>query len=309
MIEELLRSSLPPDIFAKHRLLCGNAAQFQGDERDVIFLSIVDGPPQDGNLPLRDSGQRDIYKKRYNVAASRVRDQLWVVHSVDPEAHLKTGDLRRRLIEHARDPRALMRALEAQGQRTESVFEQLVLEQLVTNGYRVKTQWPVGAYRIDLVVEGTSKRLAVECDGERWHNPDQLLRDLERQAILERLGWVFVRIRGSLFFRDQDTALAPVFAKLHQLGIERLGAEGQVVAQPQDTANIEHIKRLAESLRAEWSQTRGDREATRTQEDDAPQEETGDFALQPLPNTAPLRPTRRRRTRINGLDHRLVRRC
>jgi very-short-patch-repair endonuclease len=37
-------------------------------------------------------------------------------------------------------------------------------------------------------VEGKTKRLAVECDGERWHTPEQLNSDLERQAILERLG-------------------------------------------------------------------------------------------------------------------------
>jgi hypothetical protein len=26
----------------------------------------------------------------------------------------------------------------------------------------------VGAYRIDLVVEGKTRKLAVECDGEKW---------------------------------------------------------------------------------------------------------------------------------------------
>ncbi|NVZ09042.1 AAA family ATPase [Allochromatium humboldtianum] len=265
LIEELLRSRLAPDVFAKHRLLCGNAAQFQGDERDVIFLSLVDGPPDDGKLPLRDTGPRDIYKKRYNVAVSRARDQLWVVHSIDPESHLKSGDLRRRLIEHARDPRALMRELEEQGQRTESVFEQRVLERLVTRGYRVKTQWPVGAYRIDLVVEGTTKRLAVECDGERWHTQDQLQRDLERQAILERLGWIFVRIRGSLFFRDPDAAMEPVFARLDQLGIEQLGVdtERRFEESSEKSPHIEQIKRHAQSLRAEWSK---EKEATESQE-------------------------------------------
>ena len=76
----------------KHRLLCGNAAQFQGDERDVVFLSMVDGPPEDGKLPYRDAGPKDLYKKRYNVAVSRARNQLWLVHSLDPDAHLKAGD-------------------------------------------------------------------------------------------------------------------------------------------------------------------------------------------------------------------------
>jgi len=58
LIEEMLRSKLPPSTFAKPRLLCGNAAQFQGDERDVVFLSMVNGPPDDGQLPNLDEGPR-----------------------------------------------------------------------------------------------------------------------------------------------------------------------------------------------------------------------------------------------------------
>jgi very-short-patch-repair endonuclease len=255
-IEQILRQRLSPDIFAKHRLLCGNAAQFQGDERDVIFLSMVDGPPDDGQLPYRDAGPKDLYKKRYNVAVSRARNQLWVVHSLDPNVHLKPGDLRQRLIEHAPDPQALRHVMEEQGKRTESPFETLVLQRLLAAGYRAKTQWPVGAYRMGLVVEGKARRHAVDCDGEKWPTPEQLQRDFERQAILERLGWVFVRIRGSVFFRDPETAMAPVFAKLDHLGIEPLG----VSAAPPRLASASQVERLrnrAEALRARWLEEKG----------------------------------------------------
>ena len=256
LIEEMLRQRLSPSTFAKHRLLCGNAAQFQGDERDVVFLSMVDGPPEDGQLPRLEAGARDLYKKRYNVAVSRARNQLWVVHSLDPNAHLKPRDLRRRLIEHARDPQVLLRAIDLQGTRTDlSPFERPVLQRLLAAGYRVQTQWPVGAYRIDLVVEGKTRRLAVECDGEKWHTPEQLQRDIERQAVLERLGWKFVRIRGSVFFRDPSAAMAPVFVKLDQLGIEPLG-EG--VAPPDPGGVVERIRRQAETLRAQWQREKED---------------------------------------------------
>jgi very-short-patch-repair endonuclease len=253
IIENKLRMRLSPELYTKHRLLCGNAAQFQGDERDVIFLSMVDSPPDDGQLSLRDAGPKDIFKKRYNVAVSRARNQLWVVHSLDPGTHLKGGDLRRRLIEHARDPQSLMRAMVEQGKRTDSVFEKLVLQRLIGAGYRVYPQWPVGARRIDLVVEGKTKRLAVECDGERWHTPEQLDQDLERQSILERLGWIFVRIRGSVFFRDPDTAMAPVFAKLDHLGIEPLGDAAQTLPSV-ETPLLNRVRRHAEVLRAQWQE-------------------------------------------------------
>ena len=51
--------------------------------------------------------QREDAVKVFNVAASRARDQLWVVHSMRPERDLKHGDLRLKLINHAMDPTGL----------------------------------------------------------------------------------------------------------------------------------------------------------------------------------------------------------
>ena len=62
---------------------------------------------------------------------------MWVIHLLDPGSHLKNGDIRRRLIEHGRDPDALMLAIEQQGPHTESEFERQVLARLVPAGYRV----------------------------------------------------------------------------------------------------------------------------------------------------------------------------
>jgi hypothetical protein len=72
---------------------------------------------------------------------------------------------------------------------------------------------------IDIVVEGAGKRLAVECDGDRYHPIEKLAEDGERQAILERLGWKFVRIKGSVFFRNPQRAMQDVFSRLDELGI------------------------------------------------------------------------------------------
>ena len=141
--------------------------------------------------------------------------------------------------------------MENSAKRTESEFERLVVRRLVSVGFKVTTQWRVGSYRIDMVVEGSRRKLAVECDGERWHTPDQLENDMRRQAILERLGWVFVRIRGSLFFRDPDAAMAEVFAKLAELNIDALGSSSGSI-EPPGGAMVEEVKQAAELLRASW---------------------------------------------------------
>ncbi len=244
-IDQLLRRHLKPAEYERRRIICGNAAQFQGDERDVMVLSVVDGPKDESPLALRQAGANDMYKKRYNVAASRARDQMWVVHSLDVRADLKPGDLRRRLIEHALDPAATV-SKESGAARSESDFERRVFEELAKRGYRVAPQWKVGKYRIDLVVLGANSRLAIECDGDRYLPVEKIPEAMARQSVLERLGWKFERIRGSEFFVDPDKAMQPVWRRLESLAIEPLGEER---AAPHDTL-IEQIKRSAQEIRA-----------------------------------------------------------
>lgn len=256
-IETLLRRYMEAKEFVDRRVLCGDPAQFQGDERDVMFLSMVDVPNEAGGpLPMRaEEGHDDMFKKRFNVAASRARDQMWVIHSLDPDTDLKPGDIRRRLILHARNQHQQQRLVKEQEKKVESEFERQVFERLVRAGYRVTTQWPVGAYRIDMVVEGGGKRLAVECDGDRWHTQENLEDDMVRQAILERLGWRFARIRGSQFFRDPEQAMELVFAKLRSLGIP---AEGMVTNHDKNDDGSElkdRIIRRADELRQEWEKS------------------------------------------------------
>jgi very-short-patch-repair endonuclease len=248
-IERLLRTRLAPEEYERRRVLCGNAAQFQGDERDVVFLSLVDSSPDGEPLPTREAS---LFRQRFDVAASRARDQLWVVHSLDPAVHLRERDLRRRLIEHATDPTARSQRMAQREVRVKSEFEREVMRRLNAEGYDVHPQWQVGHYRIDLVVLGGGRRLAVECDGDRYHPQEKLAEDMERQAILERLGWTFVRIRGSRFFREPGAAMEPVFARLEALRIPptvNAGAPGRPQGSEELASRV--IRRAAE-IRMRW---------------------------------------------------------
>lgn len=250
LVDRLLRERVSETVYATRDILCGISPQFQGDERDVVVLSLVDHAP-DGTLRLRSD---DDLKKRYNVAASRARDQLWVVHSLNPEVDLKEGDLRRRLLKHAEDPLATQRQLQEQSNRVESEFERLVLKSLTGSGYKVQTQWRAGAFRIDMVVTGADgARIALECDGDRYHPPENLDSDLDRQRILERLGWRFVRIRGSEYFRNPESTMERVRRRMAELGVEPIGADPRPSTSAEADVLRDRIVRRAEELRRQWA--------------------------------------------------------
>jgi hypothetical protein len=181
---------------------------------------------------------------------------MWVVHSLNHEVDLQVGDYRRRLIEHALDPEAWEREFEKRLAKVDprsKIFEGTVLRKLMERGYNVLPQYKAGAYRIDLVVVGSGGRLAIECDGEEFHGPEKLQEDLDREAVLRRVGrWNFVRIRGSLFFRDENRALEPVFHRLNELGImAELKAKPSATPAPQDDLS-ERVIRRAQELRDSW---------------------------------------------------------
>lgn len=250
-IDRILRTKLSADIYQKRDILCGNPGHFQGDQRDVMFLSMVDSP-SGGPLNLRDGdANRKMFKKRYNVATSRAKDQMWLVYSLNHETDLKPGDIRKRLIEHMLDPKAWQRERDELITKTESPFEERVMSRLLERGFKVQPQYQVGAYRIDMVVSGGGGRVGIECDGEHWHGPDKLQEDMERQAILERLGWKFIRIRGSVFFRDADRAMITVFNRLEELGIspERVN---DAVSDTKSSELIDRVRRRAQELQMEW---------------------------------------------------------
>ncbi|HEY0705812.1 MAG TPA: AAA domain-containing protein [Polyangia bacterium] len=218
-IQSLTQKLVPLGELERRRFVAGNPAQFQGDERDVIFLSMVDVPGEHA-LPLQE---RASFKQRYNVASSRAKDQLWLVHSLDPHRDLQTTDLRRRLIEHIQNPGAAAESAPETvrtRRRTPSAFEAEVLAGLRGAGFQADTQVDVGGYRIDIVVSDGRRRVAIECDGDRVQALDRVADEMARQAVLERVGWRFIRLRSTKYFRDPARAIESLIAELGRLGIE-----------------------------------------------------------------------------------------
>lgn len=219
-IMNLLLEHLGAQCCEKHHILCGLSRDFQGDERDVMFLSMVDSPNENGQ-PLRlqtATGKNDLWKKMYNVAVSRAKDQLWVVHSLTKEHDLQPLDIRRTLLDWIDTDSATQEA--KLKQQAGSIFEEEVGKALTERGYKLEAQVRVGAYRIDLVASYQDQQVAIECDGEAFHSsPEQIQADMHRQAILERCGWRFERLRGSHYYGDKPGAIEYLIKRLNKRGI------------------------------------------------------------------------------------------
>jgi len=214
-IESKLLIRMTPAELEKRRVVCGDAYAFQGDERDVIFLSMVAAPNERIGALVRESD-----KRRFNVAASRAKDQVVLFHTATPN-DLNPECMRYKILKYYLNPVRPPR--EVNMDLCESQFERDVYESIAKRGYRVFPQHKVAEYRIDLVVEGTKAQLAVECDGDEWHGIEQYERDVARQRILERSGWRFWRIRGCEYYRNPEGSLESLWETLSEMGIHPQG--------------------------------------------------------------------------------------
>ncbi len=230
IIEAALLQLIGAEEMQKRRLICGNSYSFQGDERDIIFLSMVAATNETIGQLTKASDER-----RFNVAASRAKEQMWLFHSVTLD-DLSESCLRRQLLSFFENDktrtigsldiqelerRAVQdnRSIIKSPQPFDSWFEVDVALEITRKSFAVIPQFEVAGKRIDLVIEGGQARLAVECDGDEWHGVDQYEEDMRRQRILERCGWEFFRVRASAFYSNRVTALQGLWSLLEERGI------------------------------------------------------------------------------------------
>ncbi|MFJ3089913.1 AAA domain-containing protein [Streptomyces sp. NPDC086838] len=229
-LENLLAERLDYAERERRRIRVGDAEDFQGDERSVMFVSCVNSPSTAaGTVPGGFTGKS--YEQRLNVAASRAQDQLWVFHSARPE-QFHQNDLRRHWLDQLTRPAEEETAAvtgevlpDVRHEAFDSLFQQQVYLELTARDYRVRPGYRVGRHAIDLVVEGGTRRLAVACDGDTFAEGEDASTAAARQRDLERVDWTFVRIRGSRFHLNREQALAPLWAELERLGIEPVAEE------------------------------------------------------------------------------------
>jgi len=220
LINNLVLKKIDEREYKKRDIKYGNSAAFQGDERDVMFLSLITAHNHSRSPLTKPEDER-----RFNVAVSRAKEQIWLFHSVQMEDLSNRNDLRYKLLDHFINYKAqeiplqreIRRTMGSQPEPFESWFEVDVFNDIVTKGYKVIPQYEVarGKYRIDLVsVLPNGTKIAIECDGDKFHGAEQYENDLMRQRVLERCGWQFFRVRGGEYYSDRRGSMEPLWKLL-----------------------------------------------------------------------------------------------
>lgn len=242
LIEDLLelerRKDKVLDQFASRagaeQLFVKNLENVQGDERDVIFVSVGYGPRQAGlGLDSMSFGpvSSEGGERRLNVLFTRARFRCEVFASfVSGEIDLSRTT--------QRGPEVLKRFLKFGETGSadlpiaiggfDSPFEQSVSEAIQNMGYQVDSQVGSTGFRIDLAVKHPNRPgsyiCAIECDGANYHSSKSAReRDRLRQNILEGLGWQFYRIWSTDWFRRPDREKEKLRAVLKEI-VEKASA-------------------------------------------------------------------------------------
>lgn len=214
-IESMLKDKIGIEEMIKRRIICGDAYSFQGDERDVMFLSMVIS--NDVKFaPL----SRDADIRRFNVASSRAKNQMWLFHSVDLK-DLSRECVRYSLLNYCENYNKLSINKKDSEKIFQSDFQKDVYNCIKNRGYRIRSEIKIGKYNIDFMIEGERSRVAIICYGDISREEYSFKDSVERQLDLERVGWTFIRIRASEFYLKPETVMARVFKNLDNLGVNK----------------------------------------------------------------------------------------
>lgn len=236
--EELVRTELERvpklskriglNIDTDSKLFVKSLENVQGDESDIIIISVGYGPDQNKKFtmnfgPLNYNGGT----RRLNVAITRARFKLDIITSFEP-SEIKSDNISlltfKRYLSFANTHKIEENFVnnEIENLDTDSPFEDDVRSVISDLGYEVIPQVGASGYRIDLGVKDINDTdkfmLGVECDGATYHS-SRVARDRDRlrQEVLEGLGWRIYRIWSTSWFRNRSFQIEKLKEELYKV--------------------------------------------------------------------------------------------
>ena len=258
-LERFFKDGVEEPVFVK------NLETVQGDQRDVIFLSVCYGPtsPEAQTMSMnfgplnRQGGER-----RLNVAITRAATEMHVFTSFDASmidlsrtSSEAVKDLKAYIDYAARGPIALAQQSDLinSEDQFDSYFEEAVALKLRAKGWQLRTQIGVSKFRIDLGVLNPdtpgSFLSGIECDGASYHSsPSARDRDRVRHIILENLGWKLIRIWSTDFFINPDKVIERVHVELENILSEYRSNQEAKQTEQKETEEVNSREKLTNSM-------------------------------------------------------------
>ncbi|WP_212005788.1 DUF3320 domain-containing protein [Chitinophaga sp. HK235] len=219
-LESFFRQHADEPFFVK------NLENVQGDERDVIFISIGYGRTEEGYVamsfgPLNNDGG----ERRLNVLITRAKSRCEVftnitADDIDLNRAKSTGIMALKNFLYYAQHGRLNTTIET-GLPADSPFEENVAAKLEALGYIVRKQVGSRGFYIDLVIVDPDLPgryvLGIECDGAAYHSARSARdRDRLRQQMLEAIGWKMHRIWSTDWFRNPGKELDRLVAAIEK---------------------------------------------------------------------------------------------
>ncbi len=179
----------------------------QGDEADIVILSVSYGPNKEGKIrchfgPLTQQNGMN----RLNVAITRAKQEMYVVKSIYgkdiPPSDNENNNVFKYFLDYVDNRAGTKVDHMTQNLVFDSTFEQEVFQEIEkvidSSKYLLSTQFPVGKKRIDIVLidkETKLVKLGIEVDGLKYHSGlKKTMEDIDRQNFLEDLGYRIYRV-------------------------------------------------------------------------------------------------------------------
>jgi len=258
--DSVFQDWLEKDSRGDEPLFIKNLENVQGDERDVIFISMTYGPQEPRGKVFQRFGpiNSEVGWRRLNVLFTRSKKRMHIFSSMD-SGDIVAGSTAKRGVQALRDFLAycetgiLHKTERETGRAPDSDFEIAVMEALRNKGFECVAQVGVAGFFIDVAVVDTGNParylMGIECDGATYHSAKSTRdRDRLRQTILERLGWRIRRIWSTDWFKNPHAELQPIIRELNSLKTER--AQGFAQEMESESEEIEEIVEAVEQQEA-----------------------------------------------------------
>lgn len=258
--DAVFQEGLDKDATRRESLFIKNLENVQGDERDVIYISMTYGPPEPGGRVYQRFGpiNSDTGWRRLNVLFTRAKKRMHIFSSMRSN-DIVAGQTSKRGVRALRDflkycETGILHQTERDtGKEPDSDFEISVMTALRDEGFECIPQVGVDHFFIDVAVidPGRPGRylMGIECDGATYHSAKSTRdRDRLRQTILERLGWRIRRIWSTDWFKNPQGELGPIIRELNKLKSPALSVE------PMVDSEADEIKEIIEEVESEEAQ-------------------------------------------------------